>query len=134
MSEEKLVMPDDKDVEGRQPDDISSAIVAHIQDDIEDGKTFREWRKTVAIAMSLVSVAFYMMLAIAMFCLALGGPVLDLAVQEPTVAITVFVILAAVPTLIMVSVARAVFGKRGSYDSPYAPLQAIIHLMKEMKG
>lgn len=120
--------------EEEHTDDLSSAGSAHIQDDIEDSQSLRHWRPRIAAGMIVAAVAFYAVLLITIGCIGFCDTVAYRVHCAPTVAITIVLVLATVPTLIMLSVAKAVFGKRNSGDSPYTPLQAIIHLMKEMKG
>lgn len=110
--------------------DLSTAIVKHI----EDASVLRDWRKAIAGAMIVVSVVFYIALIIFVGCLCFCNSVAQRVLAAPTVAIAAIVVLAAVPSLILASVARAVFGKHNGMESPYSPLQAIIHLMKEMKS
>lgn len=110
--------------------DLSTAIVKHI----EDASVLRDWRKAIAGAMIGVSVVFYIALIIFVGCLCFCNSVAQRVLAAPTVAIAAIVVLAAVPSLILASVARAVFGKHNGMESPYSPLQAIIHLMKEMKS
>lgn len=114
--------------------DLSTAIVKHIEDDIDDASVLRDWRKAIAGAMVGVSVVFYIALIIFVGCLCFCNSVAQRVLAAPTVAIAAIVVLAAVPSLILASVARAVFGKHNGMESPYSPLQAIIHLMKEMKS
>ena len=114
--------------------DLSTAIVKHIEDDIEDACVLRSWRKAIAGTMIGVSGLFYIALIAFVGCLCFCDSVAHRILATPTVAIAVIVVLAAVPSLILASVARAVFGKHNGMDSPYSPLQAIIHLMKEMKS
>lgn len=110
--------------------DLSTAIVKHI----DDASVLRDWRKAIAGAMIGVSVVFYIALIIFVGCLCFCNSVAQRVLAAPTVAIAAIVVLAAVPSLILASVARAVFGKHNGMESPYSPLQAIIHLMKEMKS
>ncbi len=110
-------------------DGLSAAIVNHIEDGIEDSKTLREWRPWIAGTLLVVAGAFYGALFAVIFC----DKLVLLAECAPVVAVAVLAAFSIIPTLIIVMVARAVFGKRSSADTPYAPLQAIIHLMKEMK-
>ena len=122
--------------EGEAPysGDLSSAIVKHIEDDIEDAGVLRGWRKKVARTMIITAVLFYGSLLAVVGSLCFCDAVAHRILAAPTVAVAVIVVLAAVPSLILASVARAVFGKHNGMDSPYSPLQAIIHLMKEMKS
>ncbi len=135
MSDDKLVAPDDSSlVQGQPSDGLSGAIVEHIEDDIADGRTLRAWRPWIAGALLAVAALFYLALLAVIVGLAVCCNFAYLASQTPTVIITVIVVLAAVPTLIAMGVSKAVFGKRTNAESPYTPLQAIIHLMKELKG
>lgn len=129
---DKPLFPEKAD-EG-QVDDLSSAVSAHIRDDIDDAQSLRQWRTTLARCMVGLAGLFYLALIVTIGAIIFCDSVACRILYAPTVAITIVIVLAAVPTLMLVSVARAVFGKRNPNDSPYSPLQAIIHLMKEMKG
>lgn len=114
--------------------DLSSAIVKRIEDDIEDAGVLRSWRKIVAMVMGITAGVFYLVLLGFLACLCFCDSIAHRILVAPTVAVAIIVVLAAVPSLILASVARAVFGKHSAVDSPYSPLQSIIQLMKEMKS
>ena len=136
MENTKLpAMPDAQGLTEKQASDgLSSAIVKHIEDDINDGQTLRAWRPWLAAALLSIAVILYATLLYVIRGFATCSGLVALATQAQVVAVAVIATLAVIPTLIIATVARAVFGKRTSSNTPYAPLQAIIHLMKEMKG
>lgn len=57
-SNSKAVMPDNDEA---QPVDggLVDAVVQHIKDDIDDHKTLREWRSSMAIVLLVVAAIFY---------------------------------------------------------------------------
>lgn len=99
--------------EGEAPysGDLSSAIVRHIEDDIEDAGVLRSWRKQVATAMIAIAAVFYAVLFGIIGCVCFSEAVAQRVLAVPTFAIVVIVVLAAVSTLILASVARPLFGR-----------------------
>lgn len=129
MTDQGLTMPDDTRLEDGSPDSVSAAIVKHVDDDIDDARTLREWRKRYAIYVSIIGIICYGILLFAMWQL-FKHPTFVAA--APTVALGILLILAAIPILILVSLSKAIFGKHSSGNT-YTPLQTLIHLIKEMK-
>lgn len=134
QSDSKLVMPDTDEA---QPIDGSlvDAVAQHIKDDIDDHRSLRNWRLALAIGLLVVAAVFYGVF-FHILCLVLSNlsayqPILE----SPTVTVAVILSLIIVPTLLVLVVARAVFGMNKSDRSlPSSPIQALLHLMKEMKG
>ena len=134
QSDSKLVMPDTDEA---QPVDsgLVDAVAQHIKDDIDDHRTLRKWRVALAIVLLLVAAAFY-----GMFFYLLRLVLSDLSVYRPilesqTITVAVIFALVIVPTLLLLVVSKAVFGMNKADSSlPSSPTQALIHLMKEMKG
>lgn len=130
----QVVMPDK--AEGAVPNDgIVGVVIQHIRDDIEDRRTLRDWRKWIAGLLTLISIAFY-----AVFFSLLKLVVCDLERYKPILearflSVAVVAALVVVPTLLLLIVAKAVFGmSKTSGEVPSSPLQAILHLMKEIRG
>ena len=130
----KLVMPDTDEA---QPVDggLVDAVAQHIKDDIDDHRSLRNCRFALAIVLLFVAAAFYVvffwLLCIVLLNLSAYKPILE----SQTITVAVILALVIVPTLLVLVVARAVFGMNKSDSSlPSSPLQALIHLMKEMKG
>lgn len=112
-------------------DDLSSALARCIEDDIEDAEMLRSWRKPVAIAMIAIAAVFYAVLFGVIGCLFFCDAVAQRILAVPTLAAAVIAVLAAVPTLILVCVARAFFGKHGAAEVSYPQLLASLRRMKK---
>ena len=135
MPNDATLMPDEQD-EAAEPKafSLSSAVVQQIQDDIDDSRTLRSWRKGIAAGLILIAIGlFFAMLATIGFIL-FDVDVASRANEAPTVTIAIVMVLAAVPTLITISVARAVFGRKHASETPSAPLQALLNVIKEMRS
>lgn len=136
---DKVLMPDKApdgvtDQEEQNANNVVSAVVQHITDDIEDRKTLRSWRSGVAVALTVVAAIFY-----GVFFVLLCKVFNDLETYEPIlearfVSVAVIAALVIVPTLLLLIVAKAVFGMNKAASEMPSPLQAILHLMKEIKG
>lgn len=135
-SNSEVLMPSEApDKDSHIDDSVVGVVVDHIKDDIEDGKTLRAWRPWVAIGLLVLAVVFY----IAFFrfiCEILHNPDLAVPVRKAGyLYVVIAILLAVIPTLFVTQVAKAVLGKKtGSSEVPYTPLQAILHLMREMKN
>ena len=135
----KVLMPDTApdgvtDQEEQSANNVVSALVQHITDDIEDRKTLRSWRSGVAVALTVVAAIFYVV-----FFVLLYKVINDLETYKPIlearfVSVAVIAALVIVPTLLLLIVAKAVFGMNKAASEMPSPLQAILHLMKEIKG
>ncbi len=133
-SDSNLVMPDTDEA---QPVDggLVDAVAQRIKDDIDDHRSLRKWRLALAIVLLVVALAFYgvffYLLCLVLSNLSAFHPILE----SQTITVAVILALVIVPTLLVLVVARAVFGMNKSDSSlSSSPLQALIHLMKEMKG
>lgn len=135
-SDSEVLMPSEaQDKDSHIDDSVVGVVVDHIKDDIEDGKTLRAWRPRVAIGLLVLAIVFYIAFFV-FICEILHNPDLAVPVRKAGYLYVVIVILLAViPTLFINQVAKAVLGKKtGSGEVPYTPLQAILHLMREMKN
>lgn len=129
------VMPGEDDSPGNSDSvDISYAICDRITDDIEDSKSLRDKREILLCILGGVAALFYILLVIFIGLVIFCPKAFHLAYISPTVCITILVSLSAIPTIICVSVAKAVFGKKAQAESPFTPLHAIIQLMKDVKS
>lgn len=128
----EVLMPDEN-VLG-EPDDISSAIVKKISDDVEDARTLREYRMISAVVLGGTAALFYVLLILFIGLLVWCPAARYFPLQSPTVCIVVLLILSVVPTLLTLCVAKAVFGRKAQVETPFAPLHAIFQLMKDMKS
>lgn len=129
------VMPDEDDSsENSGTVDISYAICDRITDDIEDSKSLRDKREILLFILGGVAAFFYILLVVFIGLVIFCPRAFHLAYISPTVCITILVSLSAIPTIICVSVAKAVFGKKTQAESPFTPLHAIIQLMKDMRS
>ena len=136
---DKVLMPDKApdgvtDQEEQSANNVVSAVVQHITDDIEDRKTLRSWRPCAAIFLVVIAIVFYVVFFI-LLCLVIN----DLETYKPIlearfVSVAVIAALVIVPTLLLLIVAKAVFGMNKAASEMPSPLQAILHLMKEIKG
>lgn len=113
------------------PDSVLLAAADQIHDCIEDAKILRAWRPKVAKGLILLALAFYVML-IALVLAFAYCPRFATLLQAPTICLTLLVIFAAIPTLILVGVMRAIFGSKNQ-SSPYTPLHALLQVMKDIK-
>ena len=126
--------PKNQKEEEADPDTIA-ALVAHINDDVEDASILRSWRKPVALALMVVAGLFYILF----FTLLVGlifSESLRLAVSDSmNFYIVLVLVLTVIPTILLGHVAKAIFTRKGTIgDAPYTPIQAILHLLKEIKG
>lgn len=135
MPDDTTLMPEEQD-EAAEPRAfaLSSAVVQQIQDDIDDSRTLRSWRKGIATGLILISLCLFAAMLTAIGFILFDVDVASRANEAPTITVAIIMVLAAVPTLITISVARAVFGRKHASESPYAPLQALINVVKEMRG
>lgn len=128
------LMPDENRVD-YQGDTLSISVAKQIEDNIQDAQTLRECRFVAVKIYAVVAGIFYIVLLCVIAMLVSGDEaIMKSAVNAPNVCITALVILAVIPVLLSVQIARAVFGKRQHGDTPYTPLQALVHLIKEMKS
>lgn len=127
----KPVMPDNDEAQPAD-DGLVDAVVQHIKDDIEDHRSLREGRFALACGLLFVAGVFYIAF---FYVLYLGILNMEQVRNAQTVSIVVILTLIIVPTLLLLIVARAVFGiKKTSGSVPSSPIEALLHLMKEMKG
>lgn len=114
---------------------LAGVVVRHIEDDIEDRRTLRGWRKFLAGALMLVSALFYGTFFFLLFKVVFNIESYQSLLEASAVTVAVVVALVSVPTLLLLIVAKAVFGmSKSSGEVQYSPIQSIIHLMKEMSG
>lgn len=125
-----MPIPDDE----HNADDLSVAVAKHIADDIADAQMLRPWRLRTAIIMGVVAGVFYIILLCVIGMFISNDGIIACAERSPHVAIVILLILAVVPTIITLQIARAVFGYKKADRAPYTPIQALVHLMKEMQG
>ena len=128
------LMPDENHAD-HQGDTLSVSVAKQIEDNIQDAQTLRECRFIAVKIFAVVAGIFYLVL-LCVIAMLVGGDegIMKSAVNAPNVCITALIILAVIPVLLSVQIARAVFGKRQHGDTPYTPLQALVHLIKEMKN
>lgn len=129
-NDKNSLMPDDSSL-SQERNEIESAIVNRINDDIDDARILRGWRVLAVILISAVAMLFYVGLGYFVFGVGQMGEMAEIA---PSVAVTVLIVFAAIPTILVVSVAKAIFGLKSQAEAPFTPLHAIIQLMKDMKG
>lgn len=113
---------------------VSAAVAKQILDNIEDVRFLRPWRFRTAVIMGIVAGIFYVVLLCVIGMFVSNDGIIQCAEKSPHVAIVILLVLAVVPTLITLQIAKAVFGYKKAEPEPYTPLQALLHLMKEMKG
>lgn len=123
-----------EDAPSHDPDSLAVAMADLIHDRIVDAGTLRDCRKKFAGLLVFIAALFYMVL-FGMICRILSENVPAIISEQPYIFITIAVICAVIPTLIIICVARAIFsGNSQAMDAIYSPIQAILHLMKEMKS
>ena len=127
------LMPDES-ITDHHGDALSLSVAKQINDNIQDAQSLRECRLTTAKVLAVVAGIFYITLLSVIGMLVSDDGIIRCAVEAPNVCITVLLILAIVPTLITIQIARAIFGKHHHGDTPYTPLQTLVHLVKEMNG
>lgn len=131
---EKKLMPEEIPHTEPGADSLTGAIVSKIVDDTEDSKTLRNYRPCLAKALATTATIFYVILLMGIISVIWCPTVTCLAVRSQTVCITILVILAVIPTLLVFFLARAVFGKRAQIETPLTPLNALVQLMRDMKS
>lgn len=127
------LMPDEGG-ELNNPDSIVAAVVEHIHDDIKDSNVLRGWRKWIAGALICVALGLYAFLLIAIYVVASNLGQYSLLLQAQTLCGIVVVVLAAIPTLILIGVMKAIFGSRKAAEGPYSPMHALFQLLKDVNG
>lgn len=115
------------------PDDLSDAIVLRIADDIEDARTLRNKRNCLYWCFAGCSLIFLLLLICFIVAIIWSPKASLLPIHAPTVCITILIVLAAIPTFMIVSIARAVFGRKTQSESPFTPIHALIQLIKDMR-
>lgn len=135
LNSEVLMPSEASDKDAHIDDSVVGVVVDHIKDDIEDAKTLRSWRPWVALGLLSLSIVFYGVFFFFIYQI-LYNSNLELLIREAGyLCVVIAVLLAVIPTLFINQVAKAVLGKKASSgDVPYTPLQAILHLMQEMKN
>ena len=134
----KVLMPDKApdgvtDQEEQNANNVVSAVVQHIMDDIEDRRTLRSWRSN-ALLLLAVAGGFYWVFFDLLFAVVDNLEAYKPILEARLVSVAVVAALVIVPTLLLLIVAKAVFGMNKSPNEIPSPLQAILHLMKEIKG
>ena len=119
----------EKDKEGGA-NDLVSAVVNHIEDDVKNAQTLRNWRPWIARLLLAVAAVFYYWFYRFIEEL-LENPCLLMA---PAVCIAIVLALSLIPTMLLLTVAKAVFGSQKGSETPFSPMQALLNLMKEVKG
>ena len=135
----KVLMPDKApdsvtDQEEQNANNVVSAVVQHIMDDIEDRRTLRSWRSKIALLLLAVAGGFYWVFFDLLFAVVDNLEAYKPILEARLVSVAVVAALVIVPTLLLLIVAKAVFGMNKSASEIPSPLQAILHLMKEIKG
>lgn len=128
-----LLMPDE-DNELNNPDPIVAAVVEHLHDDVEDARVLRGWRRWIAVILIAVVLSFYVFILLTISVVATNPYEYYWILQAQTLCGIVIVVLAAIPTLIVVGVMKAIFGSRKATDSPYSPIHALFQLLKDVNG
>lgn len=113
---------------------LNEAVARHINDDIADAQMLRPWRFRTAVIMGIVAGIFYLVLLCVIGMFVCNDGIIECAEKSPHVVIVILLILAVVPTIITLQIARAVFGYKKSDPTPYTPIQTLIRLMKEMQN
>ena len=121
------------DQEEQNANNVVSAVVQHIMDDIEDRRTLRSWRSN-ALLLLAVAGGFYWVFFDLLFAVVDNLEAYKPILEARLVSVAVVAALVIVPTLLLLIVAKAVFGMNKSPNEIPSPLQAILHLMKEIKG
>jgi len=116
------------------PNDLSDAIVLRIADDIEDARTLRDKRTHLFKWFARGTAVFLLLLVLFIVAIIWCPRASLLPIHAPTVAITILIVLAAIPTFLIVSIARAVFGRKTQSESPFTPIHALIQLIKDMRS
>lgn len=135
----KVLMPDTApdgvtDQEEQSANNVVSAVVQHITDDIEDRRTLRSWRPKIALLLLAIAGYFYWVFFDLLFAVVDNLEAYKLILEARFVSVAVVAALVIVPTLLLLIVAKAIFGMSKSPNEIPSPLQAILHLMKEIKG
>lgn len=116
-------------------DDVISAIYDLLEDSIEDSRSLREERKPLADTLIRIAVCLYFVFGFVVSLVVFSPAMSERVADAPNLYMVLLVILAAMPTLIMIQVAKAVFTKKSSLgDTALTPLEAIVKLMNEMRG
>lgn len=122
------LMPEENDTHER--DDISFSIAKKINDDIEDSSILRSWRKWFSAGAIVLAILLYFILGKAVFKV-INHP--DIFENIQYLAVTTLIILAFIPTLIILQVSKAIYGKGASDNQSYSPIQSVLKLLKELK-
>ena len=125
----KIYVDHGSDGEGKA-NTLVGAVVDHINDDIKNAQTLRDWRPCMAKWMIIIAATFYV--AFFVFCFIIMNNERLLGV--PSVCIAFGLLLSLIPTMLLLTVARAVFGNHKGSETPFSPMQALLNLMKEVKG
>lgn len=135
-ADSEVLMPSEaSDRDSHIDDSVVGVVVDHIKDDIEDGNTLRTWRPWVAVGLLLLAVVFYVVFFMFIHEILYNANLAIPVRKAGYLYVVIAILLAVIPTLFVTQVAKAVLGKKtGSGEVPYTPLQAILHLMREMKN
>lgn len=131
------VMPTETTDDSKQgkADDVVSCVIGKIEDDIIDARSLREWRPGLAVGLLVVAFIFYGLFCLLLYVATTNSDVAYNVSNAQTFYIVVAILLALIPTLLVISVSKAVFGKKESnQQTPFTPLEAILHLMREMRS
>ena len=128
------LMPDENHVDN-QGDTLSISVAKQIDDNIQDSQSLRECRSATVKIFAATAAIFYLALLVVIGMLVFGNEaIMKSVIDAPNVCITALIILAIIPLLLSVQISRAIFGRRQQGDSLYTPLQALVHLIKEMRS
>lgn len=129
----KTLMPDDTVDSSNGASGLPAALICHIQDCIEDAKTLRDFRPKLAKALIFLAFFQYIILFVTIFWIGLTPYRFYWLFQSQTLTIVIVLVLAVLPTAILITVSRAVFGHHSRpEDVPYTPIQTVIQIMKDM--
>ena len=125
-------MSDEKE---QRSNDVISAIYDLLEDSVEDAQSLRDERKPLADKLLWVVGGFYLVFLLVVWMILFCPAMVSRVAQAQNLYIVILILLAAIPTLVLVQLAKAVFSKKSSMaDTALTPLEAVIKLMNEIRG
>ena len=130
------LMPEDTDsISHPDQDRLTDAVIGQINDNTDDNKSLRELRSKAVVCLAILAAVFYVALLIFIYCILFCDKVHATVGTNSTVYIAILIILAMIPTVTVMQVAKAIFARKlQSSAVTYTPLQAIIKFMKEFNS
>mgnify|MGYP000053584197 CR=1 FL=1 len=126
---------DKSDEKEQRSNDVISAIYDLLEDSVEDAQSLRDERKPLADKLVWVVGGFYVVFLLVVGMILFCPAMVSRVAQAQNLYIVILILLAAIPTLVLVQLAKAVFSKKSSMtDTALTPLEAVIKLMNEIRG